>query len=291
MPHRGSRPKGSILAREHHLLIPLLFNFFLHGMTLTGKGDYEAALALFREGLSSPRRSATRRSTTACSTVSGWLHAELGDLDGAIDLNRQSAEVGRRRNDPGTFPNAEVNLGEVYLAKGDVTEAKDHLEIAYRYWGNPRTSQWMRWRYSMRLFASLGELWLARGDPERATEFADRCLELATRTNSRKNLAKGWRLRGQIALARRQLDDAETALRQSLAIAEAIGNPTQLWVTRAALGELHMARQRQDLAGEAYRAARDVLDRVKGSLRDPGLRASLEQAPAVRRVYELAGPA
>ncbi len=52
-----------------------------------------------------------------------------------------------------------------------------------------------------------------------------------------------------------------------------------------------MARQRHDLAGEAYRAARDVLDRVKGSLRDPGLRTSLEQAPAVRRVYEVAGPA
>ena len=283
--------EGLILAREHHLLIPLLFNFFLHGMTLTGKGDYEAALALFREGLTFAEKVGDEAIHHRLLNCLGWLHAELGDLEGAIDLNRQSAEVGRRRNDPGTFPNAEVNLGEVYLAKGDLTEAKDHLEIAYRYWDNPRTSQWMRWRYSMRLFASLGELWLARGDPARATEFADRCLELATRTNSRKNLAKGWRLRGQIALARRQLDDAETAFRQSLAIAEAIENPRQLWVTRAALGELHMARQRQDLAGEAYRAARDVLDRVKGGLRDPGLRASLEHAPAVRRVYELAGPA
>jgi tetratricopeptide (TPR) repeat protein len=149
----------------------------------------------------------------------------------------------------------------------------------------------MRWRYSMRLFASLGELWLARGDPERATEFADRCLEVATRTNSRKNLAKGWRLRGHIALARRQSDDAETAYRQVLTIAEAIGNPTQLWTTRAALGRLHAARGRHDLAREAYRAARDVVDRVKGALRDERLRASLEQSPAVRRVYELAGSA
>jgi hypothetical protein len=28
---------------------------------------------------------------------------------------------------------------------------------------DPATSAWMQWRYSMHLFASLGELWLARG--------------------------------------------------------------------------------------------------------------------------------
>jgi hypothetical protein len=100
---------------------------------------------------------------------------------------------------------------------------------------------------------------------------------------------KGWRLRGHIALARRHLDDAETAYRQALAFAEAIGNPTQLWTTRAALGRLHATRRRQDLAGGAYRAARDVLDRVKASLKDPGLRMSLVQAPSVRHLYDLAG--
>ena len=85
-------------------------------------------------------------------------------------------------------------------------------------------------------------------------------------------------------------DDAETAFRQALAIAEAIGNPTQLWTTHAALGGLHAARGRHDLAGGAYRAARGVIDRVKATLKDPGLRTSLERAPAVRRLYDLAGP-
>jgi tetratricopeptide (TPR) repeat protein len=197
--------------------------------------------------------------------------------------------VGRRRNDPGTFPNAQINLGKIHLAKGDLAEAKECLESAYRYWDNPRTSEWMRWRYSIRLFAALGGLWLARGDRERATEFADRCLDVATRTNSRKNLVKGWRLRGEIALARRQLDDAETAFRRALAIAEAIGNPPQLWTTQGALGRLHAAQGRQDLADETYRAARDVVDHVKAGLKDSGLRASLDQAPAVRPLYDQAG--
>lgn len=129
------------------------------------------------------------------------------------------------------------------------------------------------------MFASLSELWLARGDHERATEFADRTLDLATRPNSRKNLAKGWRLRGYIAFARRPLDDAETAFRHALTFAEAIGNPAQRWAAHAALGQVHAARERHDLAGEAYRGAREVLDRVKAGLREPRPRASLDQAP------------
>jgi DNA-binding NtrC family response regulator/tetratricopeptide (TPR) repeat protein len=280
--------EGLVLAREHHLLVPLLFNFFIHGMTLTGRGDYEGALALFREGLSFAEKVGDEAIHHRLLNCLGWLHAELGDLDGAIEFNRQSADVGKRRNDPGTYPNAEVNLGEIYLAKGNLAEAQDHLEGAYRYWDNPRTSQWMRWRYSMRLFTSLGELWLLRGDPARATEFADRGLEVAARTSSRKNLVKGWRLRGQIALHRRQLDDAEAAFRQAVTIAEAIGNPTQLWKSRASLGRLHAARQRDELAGEAYRGACTVLDRVKASLKDPALSAALDRSTAVRETYALA---
>ena len=102
---------------------------------------------------------------------------------------------------------------------------------------------------------------------------------------------KGWRLRGEIALARHQLDDAETAFREALAIAEVIGNPTQLWTTHAALGRLLAARGRSAQAGEAYRAGRAVVERVKRTLKDERLRASLEQAAAVRRLFEAPGPA
>ena len=43
------RPRDRPAARP---LVPLLFNSFLHGITLTAKGDYEAALSLFLEGMS-----------------------------------------------------------------------------------------------------------------------------------------------------------------------------------------------------------------------------------------------
>ena len=55
----------------------------------------------------------------------GWLYAELGDLDQAEALNTISAQIGRRRRDPGTQPNAELNLGEVMRSRGDLKLAQE----------------------------------------------------------------------------------------------------------------------------------------------------------------------
>jgi DNA-binding NtrC family response regulator/tetratricopeptide (TPR) repeat protein len=277
------------IARRHNLLLPLLFNTFIYGMTLTGKGDYEAALSLYREGLTLAERVGDEAIHHRLLNSLGWLHAELGDLARAIEFNRRSGEVGRRRGDAGTFPNALVNLGENHLALGELALAGDYLEEAHRFFSDPGGSPWMRWRYSMRLFGDLGALWLARGDPARAAGFVDESLELATRTSSRKNLVKGWRLRGEIALARRELDEAEDAFRRALAVASTIGNPTQLWKTHAAWGHLQAARQRPDAAREAYGAACAVIERVKADLRDPDLRRSLVEQASARQVIGLAG--
>ena len=87
---------------------------------------------------------------------------------------------------------------------------------------------------SFALYA-LSEYYRASGDQA--------ALDLATRTNSRRNLAKGWRLRGEIAFARRQLEDAETAFCRALEIAVAIGIPLGTVKTRMrlALGRLREA--------------------------------------------------
>jgi hypothetical protein len=151
---------------------------------------------------------------------------------------------------------------------------------------DPATSEWMRWRYSIHLFASLADLALARGDLDEAQRHADECLERATRTRSRKYLVKGWRQRGEIAKARRQWDDAGHAFREALAVAEYIGNPTQLWMTHMALGQLHSERRAPGAAREAYDAARNVIEHTKSGLQNPRLRASLENAVLVRLVYE-----
>jgi len=276
--------QGFAIAREHVLLLPLLFSFFLRGLTLTGKGEYGGALATFEEGLALAEKVGDEAIHHRLLNCLGWVYMELGQLERALDLNQRSAEVGRRRNDPGTLPNAELNLGDIFLARGDLAQAAAMFESVQAFARDPG-SEWMRFRYSIRLQSSLGELALARGDLARAREHADRCLDAATRTTSRKNLVKGWRLAGEIATAARRWDEAETALRQALAIAEGIGNPPQLWQTHAALARLHAARGRSDEAHAARAATRAVLERTKAALPDEALRAAFERAPAIQRIY------
>ena len=276
--------EGLAIAREHNLLMPLLFSAFMRGLTLTGQGDYTAALSTFHEGLELSEKVGDEVIHHRLLNCLGWLHFELGDLDGAIELNGRSADGGRRRNDPGTLPNAELNLGDIALARGDLALAGEMLDRVERFARDPATSAWMRFRYSIRLYASLGELALARGDLDQATAHARRCLELAARTNARKNLVKGWRLSGEVASAARRWGEAAQALGEARKIAEIIGNPTQLWRTHAALARLHAEQGQEDAARRAAADAVRVVDGVLSGLSDPNLRASFERLALVREV-------
>ncbi|MGH7263853.1 MAG: hypothetical protein ACREMB_03225 [Candidatus Rokuibacteriota bacterium] len=279
--------EGIRLGRAHNVLVPVLEGMFMSGVNFTGQGTYDSALDILEEGLGLAERVGDENYTPRYLNSLGWLYMECGDLDRARELNQRAAEGGRKRGDHESFANAELNLGDIALLNGDLPLARDYLEGVHRLIEDSATSEWMRWRYSIHLFASLGELALARGDLAGAREHADECVERATRTRSRKYLVKGWRMRGEIATARRMWEDAERALREALAVAEFIGNPIQLWKTHVAVGELHSERKTPDAARQAYGAARNVIERIKSRLHNPGLRASLESAPLIRRVYEL----
>ena len=91
----------------------------------------------------------------------------------------------------------------------------------------------------MHCFATMGELALARGDLDAAARLADQSLEIAVSSRSSKYESRVRRLTGEVATVRRRWDDANTALRESLAIAQAIGENRQSWMTLAALAHLH----------------------------------------------------
>ena len=115
---------------------------------------------------------------------------------------------------PRLIRNAEINLADDYLLLGDLDQAQHYLEKVYQAtqqrgtWGE----EWMKWRYTQHLYQSLGELWLTKGNAAQALEFAEACLKLAEPTTSRKNLVKGWRLKGQPSWPRGRAKQAEAAL-------------------------------------------------------------------------------
>ena len=184
--------------------------------------------------------------------------------------------------------NAEINLGDDYLLLGDLDQAQRYLEKVYRdtqqrgQWGE----EWMKWRYAQHLYHSLGELWLTKGEATQALEFAEECLKLAEPTLSRKNLVKGWRLKGHALLAQGQGEQAQGALSRALTIAREIGNPPQLWKTYQALGALYESQADLERARAAYQSAMDVIHGVAERLQDQELQRTFLTARLVQEIRE-----
>jgi tetratricopeptide (TPR) repeat protein len=123
---------------------------------------------------------------------------------------------------------------------------------------------------------------------ERAQRLADESLEIAVPTRSRKFESWAWRIKGEGARLRGAWGEAEDALRRSLSLAEAIGQPRQTWLSHLALGRLDAANGRRDEARAQYRAAWTIITGLRAGTKEPTLRTGLESSPLVREVEELA---
>jgi class 3 adenylate cyclase/tetratricopeptide (TPR) repeat protein len=280
--------RGVEFARRRNLPFALLQGLFYLGLPLAGRGHYDRALTCFIEALELAEKLGDQIFRNRFLNCLGWVFAECGDLARAIEFNQRGVGVSQERGDPETIANAELNLGDAYLVKRELGLAREFFEGVHGLARKPSTSDWMKWRYSQHLFVGLGETWLASDDPARAEDFCNQCLELATRTDSKKYLVRGWRLKAEIAKARRHWEEAEEALRRSLTYAKRVRNPTQLWQTQLALGQLYRDTRRIDAARASFAAARKVINGIGRSLQTPDLKKGFERSPLIRAAHEQA---
>jgi class 3 adenylate cyclase/tetratricopeptide (TPR) repeat protein len=280
--------QGFAIGHAHDLQLVVIWCLWSKGVAHGGQGEYEAALATLQDALVLSDRLGNKVYRCRVLNSLGWVYGEIYHLEEAIRYNREGAAASYQVDDPEIIRNAEINLGDDYLLLGDLEQAQRYLEKVYRdtqqrgKWGE----EWMKWRYAQHLYHSLGELWLTKGDAAQALEFADECLKLAEPTMSRKNLVKGWRLKGQALLAQGQGEQAEAALFQALSIGREIGNPPQLWKTYQALGALYESQADFGRARVAYQSAIDVIDEVAERLQDQELKRTFLAARPVQAIRE-----
>ena len=281
---------GARLAHDNNLTALYLRCNYAHAIALAAKGAYDPALSLFNDGLRLAEKLGDEAFIPRYQNGLGWLYMECQDFGRGLELNHKGAEMARTRKhaigvEMTAF--AEVNMADIFLAQGDLGQAFDMLDGVHRVCVDPAGHTWMKWRYSAHMFVSLGRLWLTRGDVRKAEEFAERCLTIATQTNSRKYIAKAWLLQGEIAIARKAWDEAQQSLGQALKLAAAIGNPPLTVAAHMAVGGLHGETKRDDKARHEYQAARAIVERIKADTKDADLRNALDNAPAFRQFEQL----
>jgi len=269
--------------------VPFLMNAWVEAISRGGKGEYEPALALLEDVLATAKRIGEFYYLARGLNTMGWIYGELQNHRQAMTWNMQGVETAREANFsiPECESNARLNLGDNLLALGQLDEAEEQFQKVEQVIRNPRPQDhFMLWRYSQHLFHSYGELWLARSNSDNATAYADECLILAEQSKSRKNIVKGRRLRGQVFLAQGKLAEAEQELSIALEAALRIGNPTQLWMTHAALARLFEKMKQEDLEQEHWQAAAAIVQSTADGLQDNERREAFINAAPIQEIME-----
>jgi len=181
-------------------------------LALSGNGQYSQALDRLHEALPVCERTGEMLIRARALNTVGWVLGELQDHETAIEWDKRSEETALEMNapDPEIESNARLNTGDSLRALGRPDEAEKYYQMVEEVVRNAKPrEQFMLWSYSQHLFHSYGELWLERGDYEKALSYADECVQLAESTNRPKNVVKGRRLRGQVLMTQGKLGEAE----------------------------------------------------------------------------------
>jgi tetratricopeptide (TPR) repeat protein len=193
----------------------MILLYFIRGSAYGALGQTEEAKQQLKAGLKQLEGVDDKFWRPRFLNTLGWVHAETGELQDAVRLNKQSLEEAIHTGDPEIIHNAQINLGENYLEINDLAGAKDVLERAWQEVKKPGIS-YTRWRYKTRLLIAMGELYGKLGDKKKGLGFIGKAINLARKSGSKKHqaialLAKSRLLsQSRPGLVQRSLENALT---------------------------------------------------------------------------------
>jgi tetratricopeptide (TPR) repeat protein len=283
----GYLQEGVELARLTHAGFLFSVAAFFIGNAYMARGAYEDALRWYQQLSDYASKAGDKLHMARIPNLMGGVHLELFDLDAALRLNLEGAEVAQRLF-PWPEPRAHslVKAGLAHLYRGEHGPAEACFRRAEALL---EADTWLRWRWHIALLHGRGELALAEGRHEEAWRSAAQSLELATQTDSRKHVARAQRLQGDILAASGRLDDAALTLEASVRLAERLQTPREAWLGKAALGKVLARLGREHDAEAHFLQAACTIEAIADNVQTPHLRRSFLSAAPIVEVYRMLG--
>src|SRR6266851_5448471 len=250
-------------------------------------GDYADGLATISAGLLKAKERNNSFIQGRLTNSLGWLRQELGDFGSAIELDRESVDIGKRIKNPNVEISALINLGYDHMNLGAVGSALPLLEET-----TVRVEKFAfgahRWRWSIHLRVYLAEALLAVGRPEEALIPLEQALVQARSTGCMKYVGKAHALRAQTAAVARRWREAEPDAMKAVRIAREIAYPTLIWQAAHLLADIQAQLGKGDEAGAAARLAAETIEGLAARAPDSALRRSFMNWPRVQAALETA---
>jgi tetratricopeptide (TPR) repeat protein len=283
--------EAQALAEQAQLGQPLSYVYFDLALTALALGRYDEAFTACRKSVALAERVGDQGFwwCRGMNTL-GRVYIELGDMERGAQHNREAVERALIFGDKETLRNAQLNLGDCALGRGDPKDALrifEDLQAAFETDSSP--GEWMKWRYTQHLWASLSETKLALDEPEAALAHADRCRALAEETWTKRYVSKGHRARARALARLGRSDEALQAAQTALEAAEEIGGPELVWRAHEAFAEIHAASGNAEPSRRSATGALAIIDRIAAGVAEPGAAGIFQASPDVQRLRVLAG--
>ena len=251
---------------------PLSYIYFDRILVTLALGRYDDAFAAARKSIAHAERVGDQGFWWCRGkNTLGRIYFELGDLERGALHNQEAVERALIFGDKETLRNAELNLGDCALGRGETDEALSIFEGLERaFAADAYPFEWMKWRYTQHLLMGLSQTWLSLGEAERALTFAEACLELAERTSTLRYISKGRRARGRALGSLGRTNDALEDVGVALRTAQRIGGPEPVWQAHGARAAILLGAGREAEARDAADEALAVVDAIAAALHEPG---------------------
>jgi tetratricopeptide (TPR) repeat protein len=248
------------------------------------RGDYREALEVLRVGRELSRERDNSFILGRMTNTLGWLYQEFRDFTRARELDRESADLGRRIKNGNVEISALINVGFDTYHQGAPGDALALFEETLR-----RAEQAFgahRWRWSMHLRLGLALALGALGRDGLAAAEAARGLGQAKQTGSSKYAGWFHLVQGELALRAGDPEVAAEELGTALGAAQRIGFPTLTWQSAHRLAQANAARDRLVDAAAAAALGAATIERMAAEAPDAQCRDTLLAWPRVQDLHE-----
>ena len=246
---------------------------FFTGNAHLSLGNYEEALLWYKRLSDYGSAAGDKFWIARASNLIGAVHLELHDLDVAAERNLEAEEIARRAWPwPEPRGHSLMKVGLAHLEKGAHGKAEEFLQ---RAWNLLEEDTWYRWRWHIPLLRARGALALAERRLDDAWKFATESLEMASRSDSRKHIARAMRLQGMVLAASGRLEDAAGTLESSATLTAQLGTHPDLWMAKSSLGQVLLKLGRDREAEEQFMSALRTLEDIANNLHTTGLKKAL----------------
>jgi tetratricopeptide (TPR) repeat protein len=278
--------KAIALAEEAGSIPMMTGELWFLSMVLAGNGEYDEAISTAQRCLQLAGDSG--RVSLLCMILNtlGWIYHDLSNIELAIKYNNEALEVARTHQKSlagGAVPSALLNLGMDYLYINDYENAEKYFKEVIKAYEQHRLG-W--YRIESRILLGRGEIALAKGEYSRALKLADDSLAISEKTDAKKYVAKGWKLKAEILAKMGNSEEAIELMQNALKKAQEVGNPPILWQTHYSLGVLLEKHGNPQKANKHYAEAAALIEEMASKLKDTSLKNILLTAPHTKAIHE-----